>query len=144
MGYIQEPLCSYRTHTTNTTSQAIKNLTNSIEHVRMLQAFHDIALNLKRPSVCRRLGPALEKLGTMCLRYSTQLLREGDAYTAKRYLHLAPVLRADIREDPGWQTLWRLAQLDREECLQGLIAFEAGTPQKRLISYDPPEGAIRL
>jgi glycosyltransferase involved in cell wall biosynthesis len=144
MGYIKDPLCTYRTHYTNVTNRAIKNLTNSMEHILMLHAFNEMAINLRRASVSRRLQPAIEKLGTMCLRYCTQLLHEGDGYTAKRYLHLAPVLRRDITDDPSWQTLWRLAHLSAEECRLALIEFEASSPQKRLVSYDPPEGAIMI
>ena len=80
----------------------------------------------------------------MCLRYCTQLLHEYDTYNAKRYLHLASVLKEDIREDSAWQTIWRLARLSPEECRQGLIEFEKTSPQKRLVSYDPPEGAVRI
>ncbi len=144
MGYIHEPLCTYRTHTVNVTSQAIKNLTNSMEHILMIHAFSEMATTLKRPSVTARLRPALEKLGTMCLRYCTQLLHENDAYTARRYLHLAPVLKRDIADDPAWQTLWRLSHVEGEELKQGLIEFDKNSPQKRIVSYDPPEGSIRL
>lgn len=144
MGYLKEPLCSYRTHSNNVTNQAIRNLTNSVEHLLMLHAFDHIAESLERPSVRARMRPASEKLGTMCLRYCTQLLRENDPRTAKRYLHLAPVLRPDITDDPVWQALWRLSQLDHRECLSGLETLEARMPQKRLVSYDPPVDAIRL
>jgi hypothetical protein len=144
MGYIKDPLCTYRTHATNVTSQAIKNLTNSVEHIMMLHAFGEIATTLDRPSVSRRLGPALEKLGLMCLRYTTQLLQEGDSYTAKRYLNLAVVLKQDITEDPSWQTLRRLTSMSSLECKQALTEFLASSPQKRLVSYDPPEGSIRF
>lgn len=144
MGYIRDPLCTYRTHAANVTNQAIRNLTNSLEHILMLHAFNEIAISLDRPSVSHRLQPALEKLGTMCLRYCTQLLHEGDPYTAKRYLDLAPVLKGDITEDPAWRTLKRLTRLDPHECLQGLFEFEAANPQRRMVSYEPPEGSIKL
>ena len=142
MGYIMDPLCTYRTHAGNVTNNAIRNLTNSVEHVLLIHAFNEIATHLGCQSVSARLQPAREKLGKMCLRYCTQLLHEGDSYTATRYLHLAPVLRRDIREDPSWQTLWRLVQLSPEECRQGLVEFEDANPQRRLVSYDPPEGSI--
>ncbi|MDR3671595.1 MAG: glycosyltransferase family A protein [Holophaga sp.] len=144
LGYIMDPLCTYRTHSGNETNHAIRNLTNSIEHVLLIHAFAEMAQSLGRPSVARRLGPAKEKLGTMCLRYCTQLLHEGDAYTARRYLHLAPVLRPDIVDEPSWRTLSRLSQLPPEDCLPGLMEFEATCPQKRMVSYAPPPGAIRL
>ena len=144
MGYLMDPLCTYRTHSGNETSTAIRSLANSVEHVLLIHAFADMAESLGRPSVVRRLGPAKEKLGTMCLRYCTQLLHEGDPYTAQRYLHLAPVLRPDLREDEGWKTLMALTKLTPGEYRQGLLAFEAASPQKRLVSYDPPPGAIRI
>lgn len=144
MGYIKDPLCTYRTHTSNVTNRAIKNLTNSMEHIMMLHAFSAIADTLDRPSVSQRLPQALEKLGLMCLRYCTQLLREGDIYTAKRYLHLAPVLKHDITQNLAWQELWRLTQLGPLECQQRLIEFEAVNPQSRLISYAPPKGSILI
>jgi glycosyltransferase involved in cell wall biosynthesis len=144
MGYIQDALCTYRTHTTNVTSQAVRNLTNSIEHVLLIQAFHDIALSLERPSVARRLEPARVKLGSMCLRYAAQLLGDGDPSTARRYLHLGPVLRRDLRDDPAWATLWNLSGLEGQALREGVLAFEASSPQTRRVSYDPPPGAIRL
>ena len=80
----------------------------------------------------------------MCLRYCTQLLHEGDARTAKRYLHLGTVLRRDIVDDPAWKTLWRIAGLGADERGQALAEFEAASPQRRLVSYDPPAGSIRI
>jgi len=144
MGYIQDPLCTYRTHTSNVTNGAIRNLTNSLEHVRMIHAFRDIASALDRPSVAQRFRPAIEKLGSMCLRYSTQLLKEADNGTATRYLHLACVLKPSIREDPSWKALRDLKNLRGEDLRQGLAQFQTLSPQKRLIAYDPPEGSIRL
>ena len=144
MGYIMEPLCSYRTHATNVTSGAVRNLTNSVEHVRLIHAFSEIALRLGRPTVAQRMVPALEKLGRMCLRYAFQLLAEGDSYTARRYLHLAPVLQRDIREDTNWQTLWRLTRLEPGERQAGLLEFEAASPLLRQVSYAPPSGSIQI
>ena len=144
MGYIVDPLCSYRTHTSNVTNGAIRNLTNSLEHVRMLHAFHDLALRFQRPTVAARLKPALEKLGSICLRYATQLLREDEAGTAKRYLHLACVLKPGIHDDPTWITLDTLTRLQGEVRRDGLARFEASSPQKRLVAYNPPEGSICL
>ena len=144
MGYIRDPLCSYRVHKTNVTSKAVKDLTNSLEHILMIHAFSEIATQLGRPSVSQRLQPALEKLGSMCLRYATQLLREGDAYSARRYLHLAPVLKPDIGEELAWRTLWKISGLPPAERLVRLNSFEDSIPQKRMVSYDPPEGSIWL
>jgi cellulose synthase/poly-beta-1,6-N-acetylglucosamine synthase-like glycosyltransferase len=144
MGYIMDPLCTYRTHVANVTSGAIKNLTNSLEHVRLIQAFSEIALQLDRQTVAQRLVPALEKLGKMCLRYCVQLLHEDDPHTAKRYLHLAPVLQLDIRDDPAWQTLWRLTRLDPEQRRRGLLEFEASNPPTRIVAYDPPADAVQI
>lgn len=144
MGYIKDPLCGYRTHSSGVTNRAIRDLTNSVEHILMVNAFREIADRLNRPSVSARLTPALEKLGTMCLRYCAQLLHEDDAYNAERYLHLASVLKPNIREDFSWQTLWRLAKLNAGRRQEGLKTFIAGNSLKRLVSYDPPEESIRL
>jgi len=144
MGYIRDPLCLYRTHATNVTTGAIKNLTNSVEHILLIHAFHRMAQGLGRPTVAARLAPALEKLGSMCLRYCTQMLQEDDLHTATRYLHLATVLRPDSPDDPAWNTLFRLTRCDAAERRQGLAEFLAARPQKRLVSYDPPAGSIIL
>lgn len=144
MGYISDPLCMYRTHSRNVTSGAVTNLTNSIEHILLIHAFSQMAKDLGVPGVSRRLRPGLEKLGNMCLRYCTQLLVQEDVYTAKRYLHLATVLKADISQDDSWRTLWRLSEVDTETRRMGLLEFEKDAPQRRLVSYDPPQGSILI
>lgn len=144
MGYLKDPLVTYRTHASNVTSTAIRNLTNSFEHVLLVHAFDEIARGLDRPTVSARLRPALEKLGTMCLRYCTQLLEEDDVRSATRYLHLATVLRPDLADDPAWKTLRRLSRCGSGERRQGLAEFQAASPQRRLVSYDPPAGSILL
>ncbi len=144
MGFIKDPLCTYRTHSMNVTSEAIRNLTNSVEHILLIHAFAEMARSLGKYEVEARLHPALEKLANMCFRYCSSLLYQDDAYNAKRYLHLATVLKENIIEDESWQTLWQLTHVDTETRRKGLLEFEARTPQKRLISYDPPEGSIIL
>lgn len=144
MGYLQDPLCTYRTHAANVTSGAIRNLTNSLEHVRMLHAFRELALRFDRPSVAQRFRPAMEKLGTMCLRYCTQLMRENEPRTATQYLHLACALKPGIQEADAWQELRRILRLPPGERGAALDTFEAASPQKRLCSYAPPAGSIRL
>jgi glycosyltransferase involved in cell wall biosynthesis len=144
VGYLMEPLCLYRVHSTNVTSGAIRDLTNSFEHVMMLHAFAQIARSVRRPAAAARLPAAIGKLGAMCLRYCAQMLREGDAYTARRYLHLAVALDTGLRADPLWRALGQCVDLSPAERLARLADLEAQAPLRRTVSYDPPAGAIAL
>lgn len=144
VGYIKDPLCLYRIDPSNVTSNAVKDMTNTFEHFMLVNAFREISDRLGHPSVSARLPAAIEKLGSMCLRYSKNLLREGDSFNAKRYLFLAPVLKPDITFNSTWKRLFDCLKLEQNLRLQILDEIESDSPLKRLTSYDPPEGAVLL
>jgi len=144
MGYIKDPLCRYRSHSCNVTSAAVKDMTNVLEHFMLVHAFSDIADRLGHASVSARLPAAVAKLGSMCLRYASQLLHAGDHPAAQRYLDLAPALMPELTGNETWLGLRDCVRLAPVDCLNQLQKIELKAPQSRLVSYDPPPGSLIL
>lgn len=140
VAYIKEPLCQYRVHTGNETNESEKNLLGIFEHYQLINAFKDIsyAFGLKKP--INRYNEAVEKLGSMCLRYSLKMLKCNEIDAAHRYLLLAPVFKRSIVEEKSYQELMELLQFNGSELEYQIKLLEAKHNFGRTVSYDPPEG----
>lgn len=142
--YIKEPLVQYRVHTGNETNESEKNLLGITEHYQLINSFVDISKAFGMTKPAARYEEAVEKLGSMCLRYALKMLKCGLGDAAHRYLLLAPVLKRSITEDEQYKELSALVSVSGNELESGILEFEQKHNLNRTVSYDPPEGFIPL
>ena len=144
VAYIKEPLCRYRVHTGNETSESEINLTGIFEHYQLINSFRTISLDFGMKKPAARYDEAVEKLGVMCLRYAFKMLQNHLNHVAFRYLQLAPVLKSDIIEDDIYKKLVKCVNMSGEELDMSLGEILKKNPLSRTQSYNPPEGFMPL
>jgi len=141
IAYIKEALCEYRVHFGNETNESEKNLVGIFEHFVIINAFRATANSVGFEKAVARYPEAIEKLGTMCLRYALKMLQNKEFICAKKYLYLANVLKLDMEADEKYQELWQLVYLEgTEQFDEELKLFESKNILNRTVSYDPPAG----
>jgi glycosyltransferase involved in cell wall biosynthesis len=144
VAYIKDPLCRYRVHTGNETSESELNLTGIFEHYQLINSFRTISLDFGMKKPAARYEEAVEKLGSMCLRYALKMLQNNLNHVALRYLQLAPVLKRDIIEDATYKKLLKCLNMSGRELDMGLREILDESPLSRTQSYNPPEGFMPL
>lgn len=144
VAYIAEPLCNYRVHSGNETNESEKKLLGIIEHYQLINSFVDISKSFEMAKPAARYDEAVNKLGTMCLRYSFKMLQNRLNNIAYRYLLLAPVFKEDIVEDNTYRMLMRCVNMSGEKLDMMLAEILKENPLSRTKSYDPPEGFMPL
>lgn len=144
VAYLTEALVQYRVHSGNETSESERNLLGIFEHYQLLHSFVEVskAFSMKKPAA--RYQEAVEKLGSMCLRYALKMLQNSENATAKRYLLLAPVFKSNIIEDPLYKKLTECTELKGDERNLKLTEIQTLGALSREISYDPPQDFIPL
>lgn len=144
MIYIKEPLLLNRVHQGSDSSPLEDNLLQCMGEYVLLHQLADIAGNHEHmQSACERLQPAINKLGSLCLRYCLRCLLRGDDFGAGRYLHLSAAIFPEICADSTYLELTRYfasGPQAREEVLDGLKCKANLTT--RTVSYPPPPGSI--
>ncbi len=140
VAYIAEPLCNYRVHSGNETNESEKNLMGIFEHYQLINSFVEISKNFGMTKPVARYTEAVEKLGSMCLRYAFKMFQNNLNDTALRYLLLAPVLKRNIVEDETYKKLLKCVDLRGSELSESLKKLQSGASLERTKSYDPPEG----
>ena len=144
VAYLQEPLIQYRVHTGNETNESERNLSGIFEHYQLIHAFVDISKAFGMSKPASRYHEAVEKLGSMCLRYALKMLQNGLNDIAHRYLLLAPVLKKDIIKEDAYQKLMQCIDLQGSLLESALSNFVNEYFLSRTCSYDPPDGSIPL
>lgn len=139
VAYIKEPLCQYRVHTGNETSESELNLLGIFEHYQLIHAFCDISTQFGMKKPASRYQEAVEKLGSMCLRYALKMYKGGEKEAAHRYLLLAPVFKRDIVDDERYDILMSFMKYDGMKLEEEIKKFEEKFNLNRIVSYDPPE-----
>ena len=144
IAYITEPLCQYRVHSGNETNESELKLLGSFEHYQLIHAFCDLANSFGMTKPQMRYAEAINKLGTMCLRYALKMYKAKRNDVAYKYLLLAPVYYQNILSDDKYKELLFMKELHGQELEKSIIAFEAKYDLERRVSYDPPAGFTRI
>lgn len=144
IAYIKEPLCNYRVHSGNETNESEKNLLGITEHYQLINSFVDISKAFGMTKPVARYNEAVEKLGSMCLRYALKMFQNNLNDAAHRYLLLAPVYKRDIVSDATYIKLMNCINLNGADLDKALNDILSENPLSRTKSYDPPEGFIPL
>jgi len=145
VGYIKDTLLLCRRSRKSDGFRLDRTMLQIFGQFMMLHNFDELASQLELTEVRRRLPAAIEKLGSLCLRYAGIMLQEGEDGVAIRYLHMAPALKPGIENEKTYSDLWALARMKGDERRRGLQALEALSASGflgRTVSYDPPEGAL--
>lgn len=144
IAYIKEPLCLYRVHSGNETNISEENLLGIFEHYQLINMFKGLSENYGMHKPLLRYNEAVEKLGSMCLRYALKMLKNNKNNIANKYLMLAPIFKQDIVNDENYNKLKSYINLNDEELKNAIFQFEAENNLNRVVSYDPPEGFIAI
>lgn len=144
VAYIKEPLVQYRVHSGNETNESEKNLLGIFEHYQLINSFVEISKAFGMTKPAARYNEAVEKLGSMCLRYAFKMYQNNLNDVAHRYLLLAPVFKRNIVEDNVYKNLLRCVELKGDELSRRLQEIQGETTFSRVQSYDPPDGFLPL
>lgn len=144
VAYIKEPLMQYRVHTGNETNESEKNLLGVFEHYQLINSFVEISKAFDMSKPIMRYNEAVEKLGTMCLRYAFKMYQNNLRDVAYRYLQLAPVFKKNIIEDKAYKNLLGCMDLKDDELMRRIQEIQEETSFSRVQSYNPPDGFIPL
>ncbi len=136
IAYINEPLCIYRVHNKNETSASEINLLGIFEHYKLINTFVSISKSLGLVKPVKRYNEAVNKLGSMCIRYAVKMLKANEIKSARRYLQLAPVFDEDIIENEQYKKIKKWVELDSNQ-LKEILKNEPDIVRK--VSYDPPK-----
>lgn len=142
IGYINKPLCRYRVHSGNETNVSERELLGIFEHYKLINHFVEMGKAFNQQEVLDRYTQAVEKLGSMCIRYAIRYLKHKEKNIALKYLTLAPVFDPKIVENDKYIEISNLAACDDEQIAEYFVANNQTTG--RVISYDPPSGSIIL
>jgi len=146
MAYLKEPLLIHRVHSASDSSNISSSLMEAFGQFILPHQFVEMASRSgNMDKTIARLPQALEKLGRLCLRYSTRALTARDEETALRYYHLSATIMASISQDPVFQKLgayWTADGAEKARILAELSATDNLTT--RTVSYDPPPGSVPL
>lgn len=143
IAYIKDALCEYRVHTGNETSESEKKLLGIFEHFIIINAFNSTAVSIGYEKPQKRYNDAINKLGDMCLRYALKMLQNREQKCAKKYLYLSVVFKEEIQYDNRYKELWEIVNTE-DGFEEKLKSFEEKNILIRTISYDPPEGYVKL
>ncbi len=144
IAFIKDDLFYYRVHTSNETSQSEDRLLGSFEHYILINSFIDISkvFGMKKPQ--KRYKEAIQKLGSMCLRYALKMYKFDKKEIAKQYLSLALVYDESLKDTKQYEQLVALQKLKGMRFTKALQKFEEKNCLTRTVSYDPPTGFIAL
>ncbi|THF65688.1 glycosyltransferase family 2 protein [Pseudothauera nasutitermitis] len=142
VAYIDRPLLYHRLHGANDSHAAASNLMEVIGPYLLHLQFAEIARTRGMHGVLENLDRSTEKLGQLCLRYSTRALVEGFSEVAERYFHLAQALSPRVAEEPAFAALGKFWHADEDE-RQGILDALKNSENlvERAISYPPPAGS---
>ena len=141
VAYIKEPLCQYRTHFGNETNESELNLLGIFEHYTIIHEFYNMGKALNIKEVMERKDKAIEKLGSMCMRYALKMFYNNLHAIAKKYLCLAPIYKPDIVKEEIYNELNECLNFKGEKLFERLKKIEKTYIVNRVVSYDPPEGS---
>lgn len=144
VAYIKEALVQYRVHTGNETNESEKNLLGIFEHYQLINSFVEISKTFGMTKPATRYNEAVEKLGSMCLRYAFKMYQNRLNDVAHRYLLLAPVFKRNVIEDNVYKNLLGCVELKGDELTRRLQDIQGENSFSRTQSYDPPNGFIPL
>ena len=146
MVYLKEPLLYHRVHESSDSSGIASSLVEIFAQYILPHQFCEIAAGKGNMSkTLERLPQALEKLGSLCLRYCVRALGMRDERCAFRYFHLAAAILPEIVNDPVYmklQTYWAADVSEKSRIVESLEAIDNLTT--RSISYDPPPGWLPI
>ena len=143
--YIKEPLLRHRLHGENDSLQAAGSLIEIIGPFLLAHQFAEIASSYGLNKVSARLPEAKEKLSSLCLRYCTRFLLNGDEKTGQQYFYLSAALSLSIKDEPLFkviQSYWESSNLQKKvicDRLQNETSLIT-----RTVSYEPPPGSLDL
>ncbi len=144
IAFIVEPLCLYRIHQGNETSESELNLINIFEHYLLVNAIAWLSDTFGMTKPANRYNEAVKKLGDMCMRYAFKMFKNKRSDVARRYLLLAPVFDEEIIDDPVYNKFLSFLIMELDDLEVQLEEFAKTNPMKRTISYEPPEGYISI
>ena len=142
IAYIKEDLCRYRVHSGNETHRSEDTLLASVEHFCLLNSFVDISKSFGMKLPAARYEEAVQKLGSMCLRYALKMIRAKKEKIASRYLKLALVYDESLEKNEDYQII--LNYLSGDEKAHELLHLLFNQHMERRTSYDPPKGSMEI
>lgn len=145
IGYINEPLLLHRIHSQSDTNQADASMLPVLGLYILNHQFADIASVKNLTKVTERLPQSIDKLASLCIRYSIRSLLARDEQLALRYCHLAMAINPQIADDPTWKRVhgyWTAASSMKTKIIEDFATTD--NLAARSISYDPPPSSITI
>lgn len=131
VAYIQNLVCSYRKHSTSTTSGLNRSVSHMFEYYCTQKRMFDFAqeqgfdFEPNRPR-------SFMRVSELALRYGKEISADGDHETSKSYLLVAESINPQIRENSAF--------IEVDEANNTELELSTGI-SVRSISYPPPSGS---
>ena len=140
--YIQDEVSIYRVHQNNTTAAYNKTINHMMEYYGTLSEMFKLA---KGKNYLEQFFDVAEKrVGILTVRYCIDVLKNKNYILAKQYLKLAEVFDPMIVTDETYQLVDEYLKSNAYEPFSLYTQLVSNPSAKRLISYDPPDGYIKL
>lgn len=141
MGVINKVLCKYRVWSRNESSYLTRNMLMPILGYFTRQEIFKYARWEKEEAILKRESESMYKQADLTLKLSVNVIREGEADLAKRYLYLALSQSEDIHKSELYKAINEYLKVEKVERLDiDEFLEKRGLVGKRTKSYDPPEG----
>jgi len=114
------------------------------EHYTLIHEFYNVGKALGIKEVIERKDMAVEKLGSMCMRYAVKMFYNNLHDVANKYLLLAPIYKPGIVKEEIYRELQDCLVLKGDKLLERLRKIETAYTVNRSVSYDPPEGSEEI
>ena len=132
-------------HGKNDSIQAAGNLIEILGPYLLAYQFSDIGNAYGLSRVSARLPESTEKLSTLCLRYCTRFLLDGNEEVGEQYFHLSAALSLRIKKNPLYNKIkdyWDSSVSEKAQICEQLKIEDNLVTRK--VSYDPPKGSETL
>jgi len=140
--YVQDVVSVYRMHKDNTTSRYNKTINHMMEYYGTLSEMFRLARG--RPYLEQFFSIAEKRVATLTIRYCVDVIKNRNYILAKQYLKLAEVFDSHIVDNEMYQLLHYCLNSEIDEPLFLYEKIAPANSLKRLTSYDPPDGYLKI
>ena len=141
--YIKEPLLKNRVHSSSDGNGIDRSLIQPIGQFLLLHQFRDIAAIYNNKKAADRLPQAISKLSDLCLRYSVNFLAQKDEKLSEKYFYLGMAFKNGNDINIDLFNLLFCYHINKNKKILNRLG-EFNDQRSRLISYEPPDGYIKI
>ena len=142
VAYIQDEVSIYRIHQDNTTSAYNKTINHMMEYYNTLSEMFKLAKG--RNYIEQFFNDAEKRVASLTIRYCNDVMKNKNYDLAKQYLRLAQAFDPLIVDDKLYKLIKYSLESEIDEPFNIYNKLISSISLKRVNSYTPPDGFIKL